>query len=116
MEEVSAREILVKLINFSSYDRPLNSNYFIEQFGSRGLTKRELRLLINEIIDNEDNYMVCSNDKGYYIAKTEEEAEHGINWISKMEEKLGERRSKMEKLFNKLFVNGRENKEPELFT
>jgi len=93
--------ILNELKSLSAYDNQLSANFFCNSLAHYKLTPRELRIIINELIDEHPNLIICSTDKGYYIATTEQEAEHGINWIKSMEDKLKDRRQKIQRAVEK---------------
>lgn len=106
--------ILKDLINFSDYNRELDSNYFQDKYSphtgneeedkKNRISKREITLVIVELVETCDEFMICSNERGYYIPKTEEGARHGLNFIASRENKLRERREKLQKQFDKLFT------------
>jgi len=107
--EISKDNILVDLVNFSTYEKPLGSRYFKNKYD--GLGTRELTLMIIDLVDCQDKYMVCSKDDGYYIPKNIDEAEHGILFIASRENKLRERRQRLENLKQQLFFQ----QDPTLF-
>jgi len=68
----------------------------------------KIREAINEIIENQDNYIVGGSNQGYFIARTESEADEAINLIYSREVKLRSRRQKLEKIKAKLYKNDRQ--------
>lgn len=106
--------LLVDLVNFSSYDKPLSADYFVTKYEKHKLTKRQIRLIVNEII-NDRKQIVCSTDSGYYIPKTKEEAWHGVNWIGSMEERLQLRKDTLIEQIQHTFDKSAKNTEPDLF-
>ena len=93
--------ILADLVTFSSYQCPLNSTYFQSKYD--GLSKRELTLIITDLIETDSKHLICSKDDGYYVAKSVEEANHGIAFIASREQKLRERRQRLEQLSKQMF-------------
>ena len=95
------QSVLIDLINFSSYEGPLNSLYFQTKYPK--MSKRELTLIINELIETHDKHLICSKDDGYYVAKNIDEANHGIAFIGSREQKLRERRQRLTIITKQLF-------------
>lgn len=95
------QNVLIDLINFSSYQGPLNSLFFQTKYPK--MSKRELTLIITELIETHDKHLICSKDDGYYCAKNIDEANHGIAFIASREQKLRERRQRLTIVMNNLF-------------
>jgi len=101
MNKELKQSVLVDLVNFSSYQGPLNSLYFQTKY--KNMSKRELTLIITELIETHDKHLICSKDDGYYVAKNIDEANHGVAFIASREVKLRERRQRMERVMKTLF-------------
>ena len=90
---MTKEKVLADLLNYSSYDSPLNNCYFFKKYQSgstlnRSQFDRELERLMNELkcdqIDAESLskpfYLIYENEEGYYVAKNRDEALLGSNY------------------------------------
>ena len=94
-----AQNIEYILENECSFTNPLQSSRIEKTFDVSGAI---VRLAINYII-NEKQKLVGSDETGYWIARTPEQAEMAISQIYSREIKLNQRRRQLEKLKEKLF-------------
>lgn len=83
---------------------------FSEQFENKYLPNYKnagavIRESINEIIESQDEYIIGGSSTGYFIARTEQEADEAIGLIYSREIKLRQRRQKLEKIKLKRFDN-----------
>lgn len=95
-QELTKEVVFLELMTFSVNEKPLKStNHFYIKFKKGNQTEhnfqRKLSLLVRDIQDEEfskailgkDFQFICTCNEGYYVAKTIEGMEKGINFYEK---------------------------------
>jgi hypothetical protein len=112
---VTKEKLLFELINFSSFDKPLDADFFFKKYKLKGETLSDYNRNIARIIRDLQNdqiyysqlskpfYLIFFSGKGYYIAKNRDAAIKGRDFYSERAKSILVLTSKIDKMINIAF-------------
>jgi len=108
-------QLLIELINFSSFDKPISSRDLFNKYRQPNETlidyHRKVALLVRELQDdqiiqsglNQPKKLVFSFSNGYYLTQNREEALGGLEYYIKPGKQIMERGGELLKLIDRTY-------------